>query len=213
MIHGQPAILVRMLIIPLWGLLVCVGMFELYRYENTPNATASAPDQYPQDLRLVGKQPCPILLVFVHPLCPCSGSTIDKLERLVARLEPRILVSVVFWHPSDVGPRWHETALWRKAGNLRRVNVIDDTDAVMTRRFGVATSGQVLLYDSLGKLQFSGGITSARGHAGDNAGSDAVLSIVRTGNSPVDTTPRCCEVFGCSLYESKLQAPATESKR
>ncbi len=43
---------------------------------------------------------------------------------------------------------------------------------------GSSTSGQVLLYDPSGRLAFSGGITAARGHVGDNAGSDAIVGLV-----------------------------------
>ena len=48
--------------------------------------------------------------------------------------------------------------------------MLRDDDGAEARRFGAETSGQTLLYDARGALAFSGGITGARGHAGDNAG-------------------------------------------
>ena len=45
-------------------------------------------------------------------------------------------------------------------------------------RFHVTTSGQTLLFNDQGKLLFSGGITYARGHSGDNAGQAAIESFL-----------------------------------
>jgi hypothetical protein len=56
----------------------------------------------------------------------------------------------------------------------------------------------VILYDAAGRLRFSGGITAARGHAGDNLGRSAIVELLE-GDSPTATaTP----VFGCSLLEA-----------
>ena len=41
------------------------------------------------------------------------------------------------------------------------------------------TSGQVVVYDAKGALLFSGGITAARGHMGDNAGRDRITALLR----------------------------------
>jgi hypothetical protein len=66
-----------------------------------------------------------------------------------------------------------------------------------TDRFGVKTSGQVLLYGPEGALQFQGGITAGRGHEGDNAGRAALRALL-TGARPADTETF---VFGCSMHE------------
>jgi hypothetical protein len=62
--------------------------------------------------------------------------------------------------------------------------------------FHAATSGQTALYDAAGNLLFSGGITRARGHAGDNAGLTAVVSLLTSGETEERGTP----VFGCPLF-------------
>ena len=69
------------------------------------------------------------------------------------------------------------------------------------------TSGQVLLYQPSGRLAFSGGITPARGHSGDNPGSDAVLSLVRREARQADGVPVTCRVFGCPLFDNPVIAP------
>jgi len=72
-----------------------------------------------------------------------------------------------------------------------------DDDGVEAARFGAATSGQVILYDRDGRLLFSGGITASRGHAGDNDGRDAIVSLLGGGRGTRHSSP----VFGCSLLE------------
>ena len=201
------------LLVPLWGLMVCCGMFQLQQYANTPNLGALAPARYPEELSPLRKPDCSTLLVFVHPRCPCSTATIGELERLVARLNPEVLVHVVFWHPEGLPANWHETALWQQACRVPRINVIDDVGCVLTRRFGVLTSGQTVLYDAAGRLRFAGGITMARGHAGDNPGSDHVLSMAGTGPITGDTGPMCCQVFGCPLQEAENRAATLTSKK
>ena len=75
-----------------------------------------------------------------------------------------------------------------------------DDDGAEARRFGVATSGQTLVYDTRGALAFSGGITGARAHRGDNAGRQAIVDLLNNGSTARSTT----NVFGCSLFPSGL---------
>jgi len=77
------------------------------------------------------------------------------------------------------------------------VQVMRDDDGVEAARFGAATSGQVILYDRDGGLLFTGGITASRGHAGDNDGRNAIVSLLGRGRETRHSSP----VFGCSLLE------------
>ena len=61
----------------------------------------------------------------------------------------------------------------------------------------VAWISNTPLYDAGGQLRFSGGITPARGHAGDNAGRSAIVALVESASSAPVETP----VFGCSLLD------------
>jgi hypothetical protein len=79
------------------------------------------------------------------------------------------------------------------------VTVLDDVDGTEARRFGALTSGQVVVYDADGRLRFSGGITPARGHAGDNAGRSAIIALLEGASSASVETP----VFGCSLLDDR----------
>ena len=82
-----------------------------------------------------------------------------------------------------------------------------DPEGVEARRFGSQTSGQIMLYDADGQLLFSGGITAARGHSGDNAGRNAILSLLTSGSSEQRGTP----VFGCPLFSEPSNGVTKDS--
>ena len=90
---------------------------------------------------------------------------------------------------------WCKKDLWHSAAAIPGVQVLCDEEGREAQGLGAATSGQVVLYSPGGELLFSGGITVSRGHAGDNAGRDAVISCL-TGLR-ADRTH--CPVFGCPL--------------
>jgi hypothetical protein len=77
--------------------------------------------------------------------------------------------------------------------------VIRDDDGHEAARFGTVTSGQTLLYDTHGHLIFSGGITGARGHAGDNAGRSTLVDLL---NRKLTSTTGT-NVYGCSLVATE----------
>jgi hypothetical protein len=82
------------------------------------------------------------------------------------------------------------------------VTVIFDQDAVEAKRFGAATSGQVMLYTASGDLAFRGGITGLRGHPGDNVGRQRLWAALE--GRPPD---RCDSlVFGCALCATERSA-------
>ena len=72
-----------------------------------------------------------------------------------------------------------------------------DVEKYEARLFEARTSGHVVLYDAGGRLLFSGGITRARGHVGDNYGRQQVSSLLRNHTVRVADGP----VFGCPLED------------
>lgn len=76
------------------------------------------------------------------------------------------------------------------------------------QRFGVATSGHVLVFDRSGVRQFSGGVTASRGHEGASLGIDTIAKILKVespgGESSVNTIvhdlKQTTEVFGCPIW-------------
>jgi hypothetical protein len=59
------------------------------------------------------------------------------------------------------------------------VTVRADKEGTEASRFQGTTSGHVIPYDVHGKLLFSGGISSSRGHFRDNAGRSGVTQLLR----------------------------------
>ena len=180
-----------------WGLAVSTGLIVLWSYENRPGLAATAPPSWPVASG-IGRTPgLPTLIMLVHPHCPCSRASIEELNRLMARAHEAMSVYVLFLKPSAVPDDWEQTDLWRSAAAIPGVHAMRDEGGVEAARFQAATSGQVVLYDAAGRLLFSGGITSSRGHEGDNVGRDTILSLLTRGRADDSSTP----VFGCSLRE------------
>ena len=180
----------------LWATCVGFGLVQLWNYENAPGTAASAPDGWPDNEAIPRPAQRPTLVLLLHPQCSCSHATIAELDRLQARVDDRIDTYVLMLSPSSARRDWVRSPLWQKAAAIRGVTVIDDPDGRQASRFGAFTSGQALLYDASGTLVFSGGITAARGHEGDNAGRTAIEQFVRDDRAGRAST----SVFGCSLF-------------
>jgi hypothetical protein len=59
-----------------------------------------------------------------------------------------------------------------------------------------------MLYDADGVLLFTGGITGARAHAGDNAGRQALVALL----NEMKPNGRTATVFGCSLFGRRTES-------
>lgn len=187
------------LLVVAWLVSAVAGLSVMWRWENTPGAAAASSARWPSGSRLVLSTERPTLVLLAHPQCSCTRATLDELGEVLARADRRPKTYVVFLKPSSFADGWEMTDLWKTAARLPDVTVVRDDDGREASRFGAATSGQTLLYDMQGVLLFSGGITGARGHAGDNAGRNALIGFLnhrsadRTGTS----------VFGCPLFAFK----------
>jgi hypothetical protein len=106
----------------------------------------------------------------------------------MAHLHNRATADVVFVHPRGFSDAWEKTDLWQSAARIPGVAVFSDFDAVEATHFGALASGQTFLFAPDGKLLFSGGIVPFRGHAGDNPGRDAIVSLVSTGSAKAQQT-------------------------
>lgn len=133
----------------------------------------------------------------------------------------RLAAFVVFVQPPGFNESWTKSDLWSSAGSIPGVTRRIDSGAE-AKRFGAATSGDTMVYDPHGRLLFSGGITAARGHYGDNAGESAIVRLLDTPeagglarvayrNKPVvyaSTTP----VYGCPLFALSANRKGGQSK-
>ncbi len=113
----------------------------------------------------------------------------------MVRSQGKVNAQVLFVLPAGVEHDWAKTRLWDRAQAIPGVRVERDDLAREAGIFHAETSGHTVLYDAGGTLLFQGGITIARGHHGDNPGSDAVAALIDHRLSTSASTP----TFGCSL--------------
>lgn len=179
----------------LWALMVAAGMATLWAYQNRPGPAAAAPRAWPLSSSLPRPAGRPALVMTLHPQCPCSHATLAELERLMAQAAERPSVHLLFVAPRGANDAWVRSGLWQTAARVPGVHLTRD-DGTEAKRFGARVSGQVLVYDGTGRLQFSGGITGSRGHEGDNAGRDAIDAILAGRPHPASAY-----VFGCLLFD------------
>lgn len=166
-------------------------------YEKTPGVTSST-KVWTSGGRVELAKDKATLLVMLHPQCPCTRATLGELNALLAQCGDKVQVYALFYKPKDYPQDWVKTDLWRSASAIPGVRVVVDEDGIEARRLHAVTSGQVFLFNPAGHLLFSGGITPARGTSGDNAGREAIVSFVTTGQAKRNKT----FVFGCSLFSS-----------
>lgn len=176
-----------------WGVSVAIGMAAMVKYSSTPGRIATPPLDWPRRAASQPAAPKATLLVFIHPQCPCSRSTLEELAHIMLRRN-QVEARVYFWEPAGVA--WPKTDLYQSASRIPGVRVLSDPDGAIAQQFGARTSGQSLLYNAAGRLVFSGGITAERGHAGENDGEDSIIALL-DGGAPLHRT---APVFGCALY-------------
>ncbi|HEX8072162.1 MAG TPA: hypothetical protein VF546_19605 [Pyrinomonadaceae bacterium] len=179
-----------------WAFTISAGLGFLWNYEGTPGAAAAAPERWPADSRIRRAADRATLVMLAHPRCPCTRASIGELARVMTQAQGRVTAYVLFVKPADSAVGWEQTDLLSSAAAIPGVQVLRDDDGVEAARFHAATSGQTLLYDAEGRLLFSGGITSARGHQGDNAGRAAIVALLTTAAAKQEGTP----VFGCPIF-------------
>jgi hypothetical protein len=193
-------------VVAVWGLLVVSGLFGLWNYGAISGDAEAPPAMWPTQSQIARKSG-PTLLLFAHPLCPCSRASLAELARLVAACHDRVDTHVLLIAPREMEAAWRDSDLYSEARAIPGVTVEADVNRCEARLFRARTSGICLLYGSDGKLLFQGGITPSRGHEGDNYGSRSIVSMLSGENAESNATP----VFGCPLFENEITSIEPES--
>jgi hypothetical protein len=179
-----------------WISLVFAGFTILEKEEFTPAPHVLAAGLFPSVSSLKLDATRPTLLVFAHPQCPCTEATFQELTRLRSNTGDKLAITIIFPIPVRVAAGWENGELWSEAKQMAGVQVYRDAAGTETRRFGITTSGHVLLYSPAGQLLFSGGITLSRGHDdGTTPGVEAITRLLHGESLTQRETP----VFGCTL--------------
>ena len=188
-----------------WAGVAVVGGHALLHYENAPGDVGSVPSAWPANSSIQLAPDRPTLVMFAHPQCPCTRATMAELARVMARVQGKVQVYVLFYTPRESGADWQNTHNRHSAAQIPGVTVLTDIDGVEAERFGAETSGHTFLFDPRGRLLFNGGITASRGHSGDNAGESAIVSLIDNRTSVRAQT----FVFGCALKNRGEQGKTT----
>jgi hypothetical protein len=178
-----------------WLTGVLLGLLAIQQYESTPSAKAMAPSQWPSGGRIHRDPDRPTLVLFAHPHCPCTRASLSELSRLMTTLSGRLGLHVLFSRPEGVDDDWESSGLLQRARQIPGAVVDLDAGGREAASFGAHTSGEAFLYGVDGRLLFHGGITAARGHEGDNVGSQRIISLLTTGSTDLAQSA----VFGCEL--------------
>ena len=186
-------------IVAIWVIVVAFGMRTVLNYENSAGTPGDPPEKWPAQSHIPRTAGVPTIIVIGHPKCPCTRATIGELALIMARLQNRVTGVAVFVRPHDAPEGWDDTDLRRSAAAIPGVTVMTDLDETEADIFNAQVSGQTMLYNASGKLLFSGGITAARGHAGDNIGRSSIVSLVSSGSAAQNRPP----VYGCALRSPK----------
>lgn len=178
-----------------WAALVAAGSVVLVDYSVRPGDGGAPPDAWPSGAALELDDVRPTLVMVAHPACPCTSASVEELARLMATAHGKVRAYVVLSGRTGTNDRSSDTGLAAEASRIPGVDVVADADGAVAELLGVATSGHVLLFGPDGSRRFSGGITAARGHVGDNVGHDAARAAIAASGAVHATTP----VYGCAV--------------
>lgn len=190
MVRGSPKFGFFRQALPIVWFGACIlGFAWLTTYELTPGKAT------PACTKLASGANGYTLAVYIHPLCPCSGATLAELQKLLNDCD-QVSARVYFVKHEALSYDLQKTRIWQSAAALPRTELIVDAKGESCRSMKVETSGQTILADKDGQVLFAGGITGARGHIGNNLGSQAVRNLVNGSSQSVRRTP----VFGCAIF-------------
>ena len=178
------------------------GGRAIIKYETTPGSVGTVASNWPSVSVLPRQTDKPTLLMFAHPHCPCTRASIGELAQIMAHAVGKVNAYVLFVKPENAEAGWDDTDLRSSAAAIPGVTVVTDENGKEAARFGAKTSGHTVVFRRDGILVFSGGITASRGHAGSNAGENAVLAALNQQTLERARTP----VFGCSLTKRPTRA-------
>lgn len=181
-----------------WAMLITFGAAALIIDSSKPGLSGTAPWHFPESETGIQQGPNPVLLVFLHPHCPCSRSTLAQIQSVLethsGKMDCRIYVVV----PPQASEGWESGTIVNQLKAFEKATIEIDRNGTVASQFSAKTSGQVLLYRSDGVLGFSGGITAPQSQAGQSPGLLALVARLQNEELPHLQSP----VFGCPLFNS-----------
>lgn len=200
---GQTALRRRLFVaatvvsVVLWSAAVIAGIQRIWSYEGTPGSQLSAPATWPGSSLVSVDHERATLMMFVHPLCACTRASLTELREALDAMDRAPAVWIVMLSPQGILKEWDQSSIANIANRIPEATIVTDVDGRAADRFGASTSGHVVVYDREGSLVFSGGITGARGHIGNNDGRRGLIAAVHGTRDHAHEHP----IFGCGLHD------------
>lgn len=148
------------------------------------------------------------VFLFYHPHCPCTLATARNLERLRSAIKVPVSIHAYAFCPSAAAVQWIESETTRTLQGIEDLTVFPDYGGQKCREYGALTSGQVCVYSPAGQLVFSGGLSSGRGHEGENISTRHFIEQLN------DQTKSNCiyqPVFGCHILPTSSHGQSNEN--
>lgn len=197
------------LLVAVWLIAAGCGSWIFAARSFSPGNAGTPASDWPADTKAPRNTNGYTLVVALHPECGCSQATLENLEELLTASKGRLRADVLCVEYPELDESARESDNWKLADRIKGVSLTLDSNAAEAKLFAARTSGESRLYGPDGRLLFRGGITSGRGHAGENPGSTAVLNLINGRNQGGASTvgsvaasasaPITTPVFGCSL--------------
>lgn len=187
-----------------WFASIMCGVVVMLNYETRPGPDLQQLTHWPAGSSLQLSATKPTVLMFTHPHCPCTRASMAEWERTICRCRGKAEFKVIAFEPAEATADWRQSDLVRRAEACSDGPVFWDKVGVEARHFQVSTSGHVVMCDPDGRLRFSGGITSSRGHEGANSGRGKLVSslLMKPGERSAQHDVLKSPVFGCPLMKA-----------
>jgi len=185
------------LVLSLWLASIALAQFWLLQHQFTPGPHGDTPNVWPVQSAICPQPGRFTLLMFAHPKCPCTRASLAELAKISARSAREVDCHFLYVVPPGAPPEWASPERRVSPPEMPGVHILTDGDGKEAHLFGAEISGLTMLFDPTGKLIFRGGITSGRGHEGDNPGQAALFAWISGHESDVKEVP----VFGCPLFD------------
>jgi hypothetical protein len=177
-----------------WLAAIAAGFTVLQNYSSKPGLAGDPKTEASGFIVAHQKSGRPLLVMAIHPECPCTEASLSELGDLLIRSHGAFDTLLLKYH----APGWSAGESTTRVG-AANVPVMLDLDGKIAASLGAETSGYTLFYDAAGAVRFQGGITIARGHVGRAEGQDVILKLISGENLPLAHT----RVYGCALTNDR----------
>jgi hypothetical protein len=186
----------------LWSAAVVAGIQRVWSYESAAGSHAAVPRAWPGSSLVTVDRERATLVMFVHPLCVCTRASLIELREVLDAMDHAPAVWIVALNAHGIVKDWQQR-IADLAQRIPEATIVTDVEGTTADTFGASTSGHVVVYDRESRLVFSGGITGARGHVGDNDGRRDLIAALHDGGDPTHEHP----IFGCGLDDPEPRQP------